>query len=145
MLVTHDRFMLDRLSTELLALDGSGHAKAYASYPQYLNAQKKLAATKPDASDAPAPPVATPNTALPKTSGGGGKLTYKLQRELDGMEAAILAAEQNLTTLEEQAADPKVMANHERHAQVCEKLGTAHTLVETLYTRWAELEQIAAN
>lgn len=142
-LVTHDRFMLDRLSTDLLALDGQGGSKTYASYPQYLKDQKNQATQGSGASTAdPGSFSPKPQTPDPKPQ---RKLTFKLQHELDGMEAAILEAETNLTQLEADAADPKVMADHERHAKVCEALGQAHTLVETLYTRWAELEQIAGS
>jgi ATP-binding cassette subfamily F protein uup len=148
-LVTHDRFMLDRLSTDLLALDGRGHAKPFASYAQYLKHQAKLdkssdqqnadsdsqnRAASASANHHPKPPPAPAST----------KLTYKLQHELDGMEQAILEAEANLTQLEARAADPQVMAQRERYAKVCEDLGHAHSRVETLYARWAELEALAA-
>lgn len=146
-LVTHDRFMLDRLSTQLLALDGQSNAKPYASYQQWIKDQSKRDAA--DQATANKKNAATANNpsgsagAANKTS-GGKKLTYKLQHELDGMEAAILEAEDNLTRLENESADPEIMADRERYAQVCKELGEAHTLVETLYARWAELEAIAA-
>ena len=140
-LVTHDRFMLDRLATDLLALDGQGHAKPFASYPQYLKHQKQTTAN-PKTSD---PPEASTTKAPPPAAKPASthKLTYKLQRELDGMEDAILQAEAKLQDLQTKAADPAVMADHPRHARVCQALGDAQTHVEHLYARWAQLEELA--
>lgn len=144
MLVTHDRFMLDRLSTELLALDGLGNAKPYASYPQWIKDQSKRDAADQAVADKKTSTQSSGNATAANAPTRSKKLTYKLQHELDGMEAAILEAEDNLTRLENESADPKVMADRERYAQVCKELGEAHTLVETRYARWAELEAIAA-
>ena len=139
-LVTHDRFMLDRLSTELLALDGQGAAKGFPSYAQYVKHQaQQVAAEGPRASD----------TAVKASAGGNApapskKLTYKLQHELDGMEAAIHEAEDAVEHLQAQCADEKIMADHARYTKVCEDLGAAQQKVETLYMRWTELEAIKA-
>ncbi|MEE9403573.1 MAG: ABC-F family ATP-binding cassette domain-containing protein [Algisphaera sp.] len=139
-LVTHDRFMLDRLSTELLALDGQGNAKGYISYAQYLKDQaKRAAASNPTKTDA----------SVKASSGGpqatsSKKLTYKLQRELNGMEDAIQKAEDDVEHLQTQSGDSKIMADHVQFAKVCEDLGTAQQCVETLYMRWSELEAIKA-
>ena len=141
-LVTHDRFMLSRLSSQLIALDGHGNAKHYASYEQWESDQgHAVAATKKDkaASASPKPkPISTskPDTEAPRES----KLTYKLQRELDQMEATILEAEGELEELQQQAADPAVMADRTRFAEVCTRLGQVQTHVQGLYDRWAELE-----
>ncbi|MEM9419885.1 MAG: ABC-F family ATP-binding cassette domain-containing protein [Planctomycetota bacterium] len=140
-LVTHDRFMLDRLSTELLSLDGKGKAKPYASYAQWAKDQAKRqreeAATKDKSNKTNSPSPQPPTPKPPK------KLTYKLQRELDGMESAILDAEAELESLQAQSSDADVMADREKFAKVCQDLGDAQTKVETLYARWAELEELA--
>ncbi|MBB6428958.1 ABC-F family ATP-binding cassette domain-containing protein [Algisphaera agarilytica] len=140
-LVTHDRFMLDRLSTELLALDGKGKAKPYASYAQWAKDQAKRqreeAATKDNSNKTNSPSPQPPTPKPPK------KLTYKLQRELNGMEAAILDAEAQLESLQAQSSDADIMADREKFTKVCQDLGDAQTKVETLYARWAELEELA--
>lgn len=143
-LVTHDRFMLDRLSTTLLALDGQGNAKPYASYPQWIKDQAKRDAADQAIADQKTSARSSAAATSVNTSTSSKKLTYKLQHELDGMEAAILEAEDNLTRLETDSADAKIMADREKHTEVCEDLGVAHKRVETLYARWAELEEIAA-
>ncbi len=137
-LVTHDRFMLQRLATRVLALDGTGGARHHASYEQWQDAAAVQAprVEKPAKTD-PDPPAATRAPASPK------KLTYKLQRELDGMEEAILQAEAAVERLTAEAGDAAVIADHAKHARVCERLGEAHQAVAALYERWAELESLA--
>jgi len=131
-LVTHDRFMLTRLSTQLLALDGQGHAKTYVSYTQW---QK-------DQAHRWAPTVKPLETNKAKVSASTKKLSYKLQRELDKMEDTIIDAEAQIEALEKQAADPCVIADHVRHAKVCDQLGQAHIRVRQFYDRWAQLESM---
>ncbi len=141
-LVTHDRFMLRRLSTELIAFDGEGTAKPYVSYEQWENDQ--IAGSNKQA----APPAAKErNDAKPASSNAPAstatstkKLSYKLQRELDQIEETILAAETERDALQQQAADPKVMADHSKHAAVCDRLGKAQDRISQLYERWTELE-----
>jgi len=73
------------------------------------------------------------------------KLSYKLQRELDGMEEAILEAEGAVETLMTKINDPAIMADRVAYAEACETLATAQAKVQTLYDRWAELEAMQDN
>jgi ATP-binding cassette subfamily F protein uup len=140
-LVTHDRFMLSRLSTEVLALHGDGTHGFFASYEQWAEAEKGREEVEKRGGGEVA------EAAKPKSPGsreasasGGGKLSYKFQRELDGMESAILEAEAAVTELTQQSGDPSVMADHERFAKVCAALTEAQQRVAGLYERWEELE-----
>jgi ATP-binding cassette subfamily F protein uup len=141
-LVTHDRFMLDRLSTELIALDGTGKTKRYQSYAQWQDDQKNIDAStttaEPRVSKQAKPTAAqtSPGSSSPK------KLSYKLQRELDQMEEAIHKAEAEHETLLAQAGDPDVIADRTRHQEVCHQLTEAQARVEKLYERWEELESM---
>ena len=84
-LVSHDRELTDRLCTEVIGLDGRGGVGMYASVGQWLTAYER--ATEPPK---PAKADRPPSRPSPKAK----KLSYKEQQEYDGMEAAILAAEQ---------------------------------------------------
>jgi ATP-binding cassette subfamily F protein uup len=135
-LVTHDRYLLDRVSTQLLALDGAGGAVAYADYAQWeegrrLEAEKtalRAAAARPRPA-APSPPSDRPR-----------RLGYLEQREWDDMEARILEAEARLEACHAAAADPAIVTDHEALASRLEALTEAQVAVERLYARWAELE-----
>ncbi len=135
-LVTHDRFLLERIATEYMALDDRGGAKWFATIEQWNSSRKKA---EPEASEKPKPSASAPKKRnQPKP----GKLTFKLQLEYDGMEEAILEAEAQVERLEAEAADPALTADHERAATVYSKLSEGHTRVTELYARWAELEAI---
>ena len=137
-LVTHDRYLLDRVSTRLLALDGQGGATPYADYGQWeggrLRAAEEAALqaagrrTRPEPEKPPAAGVKSP------------RLSYRERKEWDGMETAILEAEEHLESCRQAAADPGIASDHkalhERHVA----LAAAQGAVEELYARWAELE-----
>ena len=135
-LVTHDRYLLDRLSTELLALDGAGHAHPYASLEQWERAREAAAAA---GAAAVVPRKATsprPRRAPTPVKG----FTWKEQAELDEIEARITAAEAEVQTRHDRISDPQVMADHVRLKGLCDKLHEAQAHVDALYARWTELE-----
>jgi len=133
-LVTHDRYLLDRVSTRVLALDGRGGSVPYADYDQWEAARRA-------ATDAPArprsperPAVATAVSPKPR------KLGYIEQREWNEMEARILDAEDRLDAYREAAADRAVAADHVELQRRLTALAEAQAEVDRLYARWAELE-----
>jgi ATP-binding cassette subfamily F protein uup len=67
------------------------------------------------------------------------KLSFKDQRELDGMETAIQKAEAVLASLEREAAAPEVATNATRLTELTLKVSAAQAEVDRLYARWAEL------
>ncbi len=135
-LVTHDRFLLERIATEYMALDDQGNAKCFASIEQWNSANRKA---KPSASEKTKPSTSTQNQKK-RTQPKPGKLTYKLQLEYEGIEEAILDAEAQVERLEAEAAAPELATDHERAATAYSKLSEGHTRVTELYARWAELE-----
>jgi ABC transport system ATP-binding/permease protein len=137
-LVTHDRYLLDRVSTRILALDGKGGAVPYADYDQWEQGRRS-AAQEPERPSTRSRP-ATPKAAPDGTAGRPRKLGYLDQREWDEMEGRILEAEERLEACREAAADPSVAADHVALAARIEALSAAQAEVDRLYARWAELE-----
>ena len=135
-LVTHDRYLLDRVSTRILALDGRGGAIPYADYDQW---QAARSSDTEAARRTVAPPRASP---LAPSDGHAKprKLGYRDQREWDEMEARILEAEALLAAARTAAADPGVASDHAALSQRLEALASAQLEVDRLYARWAELE-----
>jgi len=133
-LVTHDRYLLDRVSTQILALDGRGSATFYADYAQWELAQREdegpaLASAAPAAK-------AVPRSAAEKPR----RLGYRDQREWDEMETRILAAEEHLTVCRQAASDPRVVSDHVALQERHDTLAQAQAAVDQLYARWADLE-----
>ncbi len=129
-LVTHDRYLLDRVSTQVLALDGRGGAEYFADYPQW-EANRRVAS-------APAPPKVA---AEQPTKVKAKRLSYLEQREWDEMEGKLLAAEAALETAKQRAEDPSIAADAEALQQRFAELTAAQAEVDRLYERWAELDE----
>jgi len=127
-LVSHDRYMLDRVSTTVIGLDGEAGG-IYADYSQWEASRNEQPAQKAVAKE----PYAPASVDGPKK-----KLSYMEQREWDGTEAKILEAEEEVAScqreLEAAGSDVK------QCTAAYEKLQAAQKLVEDLYARWAELE-----
>jgi len=132
-LVTHDRYLLERVSTSLLALDGAGGVERFADLEQWQQARAERraepAAARPAAAAAPRAPAAK-------------RLGYREQREWEGMEAAIEAAEAERERLRAAAEDPAIVADGRALSERYAALAAADSEVERLYARWAELEAL---
>jgi ATP-binding cassette subfamily F protein uup len=101
-LVTHDRHLLDRVSTTILALDGRGGVERFADFGQWeAKARARVLSTK----DAGRPENAK---AL---KGSGRKLSYLEQREWEGMEERVLAAEARLAEAGTRSEDPSIASD----------------------------------
>jgi len=131
LLITHDRFMLDRIATEYLALNGKGKAKEFAGFEMWQEWHKKSVLTKE---------INSSEETKERLKSAPVKLSYKLQREFDGMEMAIADAEEKVKKAEAIANDETVLANHQKHVKACSDVASAHETVRVLYARWAELE-----
>ena len=129
-LVTHDRFMLERVSTVILALDGKGGAATFADYAQWEAAR---------GAGEPAPPKTT-GRAPERGRARPRRLGYVEQREWDGMEQAILEAESAVEACRRAADDPAIASDPAALQARYAALEAAKAEVDLLYARWAELE-----
>ena len=132
-LVTHDRFMLDRICTEVLGLDGAGHADRYVDCAQWQAAQARRAQL-PDEDVA----KAKPKRPGKKTDRKG--LTASEQKELKDMEETIQHAEEQVEQYRRAMDDLEVASDYVETQERWEELEAARKHVEALYARWEELE-----
>ena len=135
-LVTHDRFMLDRISSELLALDGKGGARRFVDFAQWESAREADLQTAAAAARASSVRPAI-QVALPAKK----KLSWSEQRELEAMEENILAAEELLHARQKSMEDPAVLKDHVKLREACTAVDAAQKRVTELYARWEELEE----
>jgi ATP-binding cassette subfamily F protein uup len=151
LLVTHDRYFLDKVATAILSFDGNGHVTRWeGNYDIYrrLKDQAEQARGNAAAGDEARPtlkaPAAAPAPAAPAPR-RPGKLSFKEQRELEGMEGAILAAEERKSSLEAALGDPATYQKDGASvAGLKSDLEAATAEVERLYARWQELEALRA-
>jgi ABC transport system ATP-binding/permease protein len=135
-LVTHDRYMLDRVSTIVLGLDGSGGAESFADYRQWESwqAERQEAAASRDSASQP------PALSATKTS-AKRKLSYQDARDYATIEQRVAEAEQVLEAKRAQLEDPSIASDGPRLLSAQSELEAAQEAVDDLYTRWAELEK----
>jgi ATP-binding cassette subfamily F protein uup len=147
--VTHDRYFLDKVATGILAFEGGGRVTRYpGNYETYRSLKEQAGAAarieaRPDESS-PSPRRGEGRGEDRRAPGRkAGKLSFKEQRELEGMERAILAAEERKTALETALSDP---ATYQKEGAAVASLRVEFeevtSEVERLYARWQELEAL---
>jgi ABC transport system ATP-binding/permease protein len=144
-LVTHDRYMLDRVSTIVLGLDGRGDAERFADYSQW-DAWLRSQQAKPSA-DATATAASTRKgrDSAPQDTNRPGATTKKLShpenREFASIEKRIAKAEEQLLTKRAALEDPEISSDAPRLHTAYVEMESAQKAVDELYARWAELSQ----
>lgn len=129
-LVTHDRFLLDRLAGSILALNSANGAEWYADYNQWLSSKKAAqSAVKTDRE----------KTKPRKTK--SRRLSYQEQRELAEIEGKITKAEEELQECQQRIADPEVANNPGLLQDYCLQLQSWQEEIDQHYSRWEELEK----
>jgi ABC transport system ATP-binding/permease protein len=130
-LVTHDRYLLDRVCDRLLVLDGQGGATFVAGVEQW----ERLVAERDAAGVSPIP------TASAHRRPASVRLTTSERKELANIEREILDAEEAVADLERKLADPSVGTDATRLRECWEALPVAQERVAHLYARWQDLEE----
>ncbi len=139
MLVTHDRWLLDRVSTMLLALDGTGQTEWFADYAQWESAQERKMAEESRASSSRSSKASRAQSdSAPKAKKTG--FSYREQKEWAKMEQRILQAEETIATCQAAVEDPAIASNSTALQERSSALEAAKTAAERLYVRWTELE-----
>jgi ATP-binding cassette subfamily F protein uup len=139
-LVTHDRFMLDRVSTVVVGLDGFGAAERFADYSQWETWQRAQLATAASKSADGNRRARSAGDDAPRAA-AKRKLSYTEAREFAAMENRINEAEQILQSRRAALEDPVITSDRMSLQNACNQLDEAQKSVESLYARWAELEQ----
>ncbi len=131
-LVTHDRFLLDRTSTVLAYLDGQGRPEFFADYAQVE--------AHVDQSKQKLKPKKQHEAPVKKSHAGPPKLTLAEQYEFDGMEEAIDKAAKLVEKLQNELNDPAIASDAGEIEKRFSAHQTAQDKLEALYSRWYELE-----
>jgi ABC transport system ATP-binding/permease protein len=132
-LVTHDRYLLDRVSHRILALDGKGHAEFFADLSQWEDFRMQERAKPMMKMVEPPKPVIPPKP--PKV------LSSKEVKELEGMEAVIHAAEEKLKNFKIKLEDPSIARDNVKLLERQKEVDAEQAKVEALLKRWEELEE----
>jgi ATP-binding cassette subfamily F protein uup len=144
-LVTHDRYMLDRVSTIVLGLDGRGDAERFADYSQW-DAWLRAQQAKPSAgATATAATTRKGRDSAPQDTNRPGATTKKLShtenREFASIEKRIAKAEEQLLAKRAAFEEPEIASDAPRLHTAYVEMESAQKTVDELYVRWAELSQ----
>jgi ATP-binding cassette subfamily F protein uup len=139
-LVSHDRYFLNRLCTHLMVFEDDGSlyysAGNYDDYVVYKRGAKG-ASTPRERSKPPSPQEVT-------TRSSARRLTYMERQELAGIGEAIEHSEQEVARLEREISTPGFyQGQHERVAEVLHELEEAKARTESSYARWEDLDSRA--
>jgi len=143
LVVSHDRYFLNRVCTDILAFEGDGRiAHSVGDYDYYLE-KKKRAVDQAESWERAAKTAAKQSGPPAAKSAKPRKLTFKEARELEGMEAQIQAVEAEIARIEGLFASPDFHRTHatqtnELNAQIAE----AKENLTRLFARWEDLEAI---
>lgn len=141
LVVSHDRYFLDAIVTSTLVFEQDGQVRRHAGgYADWLERHRALAVVD-------TPTVTSANaTRTERERATPRKLSYMLQRELDGLPAEIERLERRVAELRGTASEPSFYQRPQLEVQrVLAELQTAEHTLETAIERWAELEELAAN
>lgn len=129
-LITHDRYMLDRICNSLLALGDPSQTTLFADYSQWE------ASTKKAAPEAPKQKMPIEEPSLPKQ-----KLSYMEKKEYEKIEGKILKLEEKIKELTHLLESPEAAQNSQLMNETCTAIGLAETQMEQLYILWEELDR----
>ncbi len=131
-LVTHDRYLLDRVSKRLLALDGHGHAEFFADLAQWEGRPKK-----PKYEATPEPEEKPLTAPVPE----GKVLSTREKQELQNIESNIHKLESKLAKLHDELHDHSVANDADELIKRQAKVDVAQAEIDAMFKRWEELEK----
>ena len=134
-LVTHDRYMLDRVSNVVIGLDGLGGAGRFADYSQWEVWQAGQVENAKRPISKGTQPESTPSQSTRKK-----KLSYLEAREYATIEQRVAEAEAKLAAKQAAMEDPSIATDAERIVAAHAEYDQARRIVDELISRWAELE-----
>ncbi len=152
-LVTHDRYLLDRVTNTVLGLDGHGNAALFADYTQWEQwrlERGEMGRSEMSRSESPAAPSAAPSIAeaLQRESAINEarpaprkKLSYMEQREYDAIETRIEDADARLYAARARVEHPEVVIDPAALTEALVELETAQADHDAIYERWVELTE----
>lgn len=137
-IISHDRCLMDRVCTQILGLGQDNEQSIYADYSQWeaacvLASRKEVVEKK----------QAVPNVVKAERP---VKLSYKEQKELDGMELNILGVEEEISSLQLQLSDPRIQSDSNKSLEIYHKLAEKQKKLEEMFQRWEVLStKVAAS
>jgi ATP-binding cassette subfamily F protein uup len=149
-LVTHDRYLLNRVSSTVLGLDGRGHTGRFADYAQWEDWLEEQDGAEASEAEKKAPRRADGSSTGQQTGGGNApaasgkkKLSYLEAREFAAIEGRVEHSDARLAAARDKVEHPDVVTDAKALQQALAELDAAQHENDALYARWAELTEKA--
>jgi ABC transport system ATP-binding/permease protein len=136
-LVTHDRYLLNRVASTVLGLDGNGQIGRFADYGQWEQWLEEQAQGANNQASAAGEQKGIPEKEIQKTS--KKKLSYLEAREFAAIEQRVEASDARLAAARDRVDDPAIASDAAELQAALQELGSAQEENDALYARWAEL------
>ena len=137
--VSHDRWFLDRICDRVIVFEPGGPYVQEGNYSYYLEKNRDRLASEKSAAAA----VVKASASRPREK--SRKLTWKEERELEGLEARIMELEEGVAAIEAQLAEPAFFVTRGSEAPgMIEQVDGQKLAIQGLYARWEELEAVRA-
>lgn len=124
-LITHDRYMIDRICSSVLSLGNPEKTEIFADYAQWEASTQKAVKEK--------------SSQIPNQS--KSKLSYQGKKELEAIERKITKHEQEVCSLNHLLEEEEVAQNPARLSEICSAIALVETQIEQLYLSWEELDK----
>jgi len=143
-LVTHDRYLLNRVATTVLGLDGHGHTGRFADYAQWESwLEEQEQAGQSQRAIVPGTAATSKSSASKSASTTKKKLSYLEAREFATIEQRVEELDERLTAAHARVEDPSVATNAPALEQALSELEVVQHESYALYARWSELTEKA--
>jgi ATP-binding cassette subfamily F protein uup len=147
-LVTHDRYLLNRVATTVVGLDGLGHIGQFADFAQWEAWVEKQGSGNRDQGTGLRNQSPETVAARSETESGRGpapkkKLSYLEAREFAGIERRVEESDARLAASQQRVDDPSIASNALALQEALAELELARQENDALYARWAELTEKA--
>jgi ABC transport system ATP-binding/permease protein len=145
-LVTHDRYLLNRVASTVLGLDGRGHTGKFADFAQWEDWIQEQDQSEQGKSDRKSDGSSSgQRTGSEATASGGGKkkLSYLEARELAAIEQKVEVSDARLAAARDYVEAPEIASNAAALQEALAELDAAQHENDALYARWAELTEKA--
>ncbi len=146
LLVSHDRYFMDKLVDHVFILDGQGGVRDFpGNYTQYRTAadaeEKAISARNAAEQKAKTEAARQSGEAAAPKGDYSQRLSYKEKREYEGLEDVIAGLEKDKADIESEMAAADL--GHEALSTLATRLGAVTADIEAKTERWIELDERA--
>jgi ATP-binding cassette subfamily F protein uup len=135
-LVTHDRYLLNRVASTVLGLDGEGHIEKFADYGQW---EQWLEEQKTGNREQGVGSIKTAESNPARETAQKKKLSYLEAREFATIEKRVEASDERLASARSRVEDPAIASDAAALQAALAELDSAQDENDGLYARWADL------